>query len=48
MEVHELRVFESRVLREIFGPKTEEVRGGWKKFNEELLNSYSSLVLLRR
>jgi len=24
-----LRVFENRVLRRIFGPKREEVAGGW-------------------
>jgi len=34
---HILRVFENRVLREIFGPKRDEVKGGWiKKHNEEL------------
>jgi hypothetical protein len=26
-----LRVFENRVLRRIFGPKSYEVIGGWKK-----------------
>jgi hypothetical protein len=25
-----LRVFENRVLRKIFGPKREEVVGGWR------------------
>jgi hypothetical protein len=34
-----LRVFENRVLRRIFGPKRDEVTGGWrKKHNEELHN----------
>jgi hypothetical protein len=34
---HRLRVFESRVLRRIFGPKRDEVTGEWRKFhNEEL------------
>jgi hypothetical protein len=28
-EVHILRVFENRVLRRIFGPKRDEVTGGW-------------------
>jgi len=28
-EGHRLRVFESRVLRKVFGPKREEVAGGW-------------------
>jgi hypothetical protein len=36
-------VFENRVLRRIFGRKTEEVTGGRRKLqNEELHNSYSS------
>jgi hypothetical protein len=26
-------VSENRVLREIFGPKREEVRGGWRKLH---------------
>jgi hypothetical protein len=29
-EEHRLRVFENRVLRRIFGPKRDEVAGGWK------------------
>jgi hypothetical protein len=29
-EGHRLRVFENRVLRRIFGPKREEVAGGWR------------------
>jgi hypothetical protein len=41
-EEHRLRVFESRVLRQIFGPKRDEVIGGWRKLhNEELHNLYS-------
>jgi hypothetical protein len=40
---HRLRVFENRVLRRIFGPKRDEVTGGWRKpYNEELHNLYSS------
>jgi hypothetical protein len=36
-EEHKLRVFESRVLRKIIGPKRDEVMGGWRKLhNEEL------------
>ena len=32
-----LRVFENRVLRRVFGPKMDEVRGEWRKLhNEEL------------
>jgi hypothetical protein len=30
-EEYRLRVFENRVLRRIFGPKRDEVTGGWKK-----------------
>jgi hypothetical protein len=41
-EEHKLRVFENRVLRRIFGPKRDEVTGGWRKLhNEELHNLYS-------
>jgi hypothetical protein len=37
-----LRVFEHRVLRRIFGLKTDEVTGGWRKLhNEEFHNLYS-------
>jgi hypothetical protein len=43
-----LRVFENRMLRRIFGPKTEEVAGDWRKLhNEELHNLYASLNILR-
>jgi hypothetical protein len=36
-EDRELRTFENRVLRRIFGPKRDEVRGGLRKrHNEEL------------
>jgi hypothetical protein len=32
-------VFESRLLRFIFGPKMEEIAGGWRKlYIEELYN----------
>jgi hypothetical protein len=38
-EEHRLKVFENRVLRRIFGPKTDEVRGEWRKLhNAELYN----------
>jgi hypothetical protein len=37
-EEHRLRVFENRVLRRIFGPKRDEVRGGWRKLHDEKLN----------
>jgi hypothetical protein len=42
-EEHRLRVFENRVLRRIFGPRRDEVTGGWRKLhNEELRDLYSS------
>jgi hypothetical protein len=42
-EEHRLRVFDNRVLRGIFGPKREEVAGGWRRLhNEELRNLYAS------
>jgi hypothetical protein len=41
-------VFENRVLRRIFGPKRDEVIGGWRKLNnEELHNLYSSQSVIR-
>jgi hypothetical protein len=37
-----LRVFENRVLRRIFGPRRNEVTGDWRKLHkEELHNLYS-------
>jgi hypothetical protein len=42
-EEHRLRVYESRVLRGIFGLKGEEVAGSWRGLhNEELYKLYSS------
>jgi hypothetical protein len=42
-EERRLRVFESRVLRKIFGPKRDEVTGEWRKLhNEELHDLYCS------
>jgi hypothetical protein len=41
-------VFENRVLRRIFGPKKNEVTGGWRKlYNEELHKSYSLSSTIR-
>jgi hypothetical protein len=38
-----LRVFESRMLRRIFGPKKDKVTIEWRKLdNDELNNLYSS------
>ena len=42
-------MFENRVLREIFGPKRDEVTGEWRKFHyEELQNLYSSKSIIHR
>jgi hypothetical protein len=47
-EEHRLRVFENRVLRIIFGPKRDEVTGGWRKLHsEELHGLYSSPSIVR-
>jgi hypothetical protein len=35
-----LRIFENRVLRRIFGPKREEVAGGWRRLHNEELHNY--------
>jgi hypothetical protein len=41
-------VFENRVLRRIFGPKRDEVIGGWRKLhNEELHNLHCSPSIIR-
>jgi hypothetical protein len=41
-ELHRLRAFENRVLRRIFGPKREEVAGGWRRLhNAEFHNLYA-------
>jgi hypothetical protein len=42
-EENRLRVFENRVLRTVYGPKSKEVEIGWRMLcNEELHNLYSS------
>jgi hypothetical protein len=42
-EEHRLRVFENSVLGTIFGPRSDEVTGEWRKLhNEELHILYSS------
>jgi hypothetical protein len=47
-EEHRLRVFENRMLRRIFGPKRDEVTGGWRKLhNEEFHNLHSSPSIIR-
>jgi hypothetical protein len=47
-EKRRLKAFENRVLRGIFGPKKDEVTGGWRKLhNEELHDLYSSSNIVR-
>jgi hypothetical protein len=47
-EEHRLRVFESRVLRRIFGPKRDKVTREWRKMrNGELQNLHSSTDVIR-
>jgi hypothetical protein len=47
-EEYRLRVFEKRMLRRIFGPRRDEVTGGWRKLhNEELEYLYSSPSIIR-
>jgi hypothetical protein len=47
-EEHRLSVFENRVLTRIFGPKRDEVTGGWRKLHhEELHGLYSSPSIAR-
>jgi hypothetical protein len=41
-------VFENTVLRRIFGPKSDEVTGGWRKLhNKECRDLYSFPSLIR-
>ena len=43
-----LKVFKSRLLRKVFGPKRDEVTGEWKKLhNEELSDLYSLPNIVR-
>jgi hypothetical protein len=47
-EEYRLRVFKNRVLRRIFGMKSDEAIGGWRLLhNEELRNLYSSSSIIR-
>jgi hypothetical protein len=39
---HTLKVFGNRVLRRIFGPKRDEIIGGWRKLHIEGLHNLCS------
>jgi hypothetical protein len=48
LNLREEHRFKNRVLRRIFGPKRDEVMGGWRKLhNEELHGLYSSPSIIR-
>jgi hypothetical protein len=43
-----LRVFENRVLRRLFGPNRDEMKGEWRKLhNEESNDLYFSPIIVR-
>jgi hypothetical protein len=43
LSIMQLKLFEKKVSGRVFGPKGDEVTGGWRKLhNEELHNLYSS------
>jgi len=47
-EERKLRVFENMVLRRIFGPRRDEVKGEWRRLHtEELSDLYSSPNIVR-
>jgi hypothetical protein len=43
----ERRAFENRALRRIFGPKMDEVAGGWRKLHEKINDLYCSSNIFR-
>jgi hypothetical protein len=46
-EEHRLRVFESRVMRRIFGTKKDKITGEWRRLHiEELYDLYPSLNII--
>ena len=46
-EGRRLRESENRALRRIFGPKSDEVAGKWRKLHNEELNDLYSLSDIR-
>jgi hypothetical protein len=47
-EERRLKLFENRVLRRLFGPKRDEVKGEWRKLHNEELNDIVRVVKSRR
>ena len=45
---HRLRVFDNRVLRKIFGPKRDEVRGEWRTLHSGDLHDPYCLTNINR
>jgi hypothetical protein len=43
-EEHRLKAFENRMLWRIFGPRRNEVTGGWRKPHNEELDNLCSLT----
>jgi hypothetical protein len=39
-EEHRVKISESKLLRRIFGPKRDEVTGGWRKLHNEELHNF--------
>jgi hypothetical protein len=37
-------MFKNGMLRRIFGPKSDEVTGGWRKLNNEELHSSPNII----
>jgi hypothetical protein len=47
-EEYRLRLFGNTVARRIFGPKRDEVIGGWRKMHDkELHDLYSSPIIIK-
>jgi len=43
---HEVRIFENRVLRRIFGPVGEEVAGDWRRLHNEDLHNLQAFPFI--
>jgi hypothetical protein len=43
----EIFVLIAQILRKLFGPKREEVAGGWRRLHNEELHNYTSPNIIR-